>query len=77
MEKCRHHDRTWLGKGLARTQIARVSNDDRAVLIISRERILRRRMGDAIQSRIDSRRNEEKADHQKSQSFKESFHGDI
>ena len=57
------------GIGFARAQIPIIGQDDTPLLVIYPERTLRRRVGEVIQRRIDSRCDEKKTDGQEDKSF--------
>ena len=69
MQEARRRDRARLRVGFARVQIAIIGQRNAALLVIRRERILRRRVGETIQRPIDSRYDEKKADDQEDKSF--------
>jgi len=69
MQEARRREQTRLGEGFARVQITIIGQHNATLLVIHRERILRRRVGKAIQRRIDSRYDQKKADDQKDKSF--------
>ena len=69
MQEAGRNDLARLGVELARAQIPVISQDNSPLLAIDRDRILRRRMGHAIQSRVDSRYDEKKTDDQEDKSL--------
>ena len=69
MQEARHCDRARLGVGFEHAQIPIIGQDGSPLLVIHRKRILRHRVGEVIQRRIDSRYDEKKADDQQGESF--------
>ena len=74
MKETRNNGRTGFVVGPAGSQISVVGEDNPALLTVNRERALGHGVSHVIKRRIDTRYNEKKADNQKSEGFKESFH---
>jgi hypothetical protein len=74
MEEAWRRGRAWSDTDFAFVQIAVVGEENASLLAIDGKGILSCRMRKLIQSRIDSRNEEKKADDQEDESFKKSFH---
>jgi hypothetical protein len=74
MQEVRHEDGSGLDAGFAKAQIPTIGEDDGALFVVDRKRILAHRMREMIQSGVDPRHHEEKADDEKAEGFEKSFH---
>lgn len=69
MQESRWYDGRRFGIGLAQAQVAIVGQDHVALFIVPPERILRGRVRQLIQRRVDSRNQEKKTDEKEGKNF--------